>query len=326
MSLTPSRCLLLLLTAALAWHVSAKAEAASPRLTVTTNAGGARVMIDGELFCGYLKRSGTKPVLWPVIGPGGEPFTRSYPVGEAQPHEQLDHVHHRSLWFGYEGINGVDFWHEPEFERSRPLPIGSVLHREFVRADSDGLVATLATRNDYRDPAGRVVAHDQRLFRFGLDGDSRWIDCKLSLWSSDGPLVLGDTKEGAFAMRVPGAMKVDEKLGGKFVSSNGDQNDDAWGKPAKWVDYSGPVGDRTAGIAIFAHPSSYHPEPCWHVRSYGLFAANPFGRKPYNQTGQGGYRSEKGGPVTLRYRVLLHPGDMEHAELSAAFERFASND
>lgn len=302
-----------------------QAAAEPPKLSVAMEPNGAKVMIDDELFCGYLKRSGTKPVLWPVIGPGGHAFTRSYPVSAVEPHEERDHVHHRSLWFGYEGINGVDFWHEPEFERSRPLPIGSVHHREFVRADSDGRVATIATRNDYRDGAGEVVAHDQRIYRFGLDGDARWIDFKITLWSPRGPLVLGDTKEGAFALRVPGTMKVDEKMGGKIISSNDDQNDAAWGKPAKWVDYSGPVGGANAGIAIFAHPSSYQPEPCWHVRPYGLFAANPFGSKPYGQAREGGFRSAEGEPVTLRYRVLLHPGDYEQAKVAEAFKRFASS-
>ena len=58
-------------------------------------------------------------------------------------------------------------------------------------------------------------------------------------------------------------------------------NDAAWGMPAKWVDYTGPVDGETVGIAILSHPKSFRPNTRWHVRGYGLFAANPFGHKDF---------------------------------------------
>ena len=41
---------------------------------------GAIVKIDGQLFTEYLIRSGSKPILWPIIGPTGKPMTRAYPM------------------------------------------------------------------------------------------------------------------------------------------------------------------------------------------------------------------------------------------------------
>ena len=61
-------------------------------------------------------------MLWPIFGPTGKAMTRAYPVSKALPGEQQDHVHHRSLWFGYEGLNGIDFWHEKEVGVTRPFP------------------------------------------------------------------------------------------------------------------------------------------------------------------------------------------------------------
>lgn len=301
---------------------------AAPPLSVSVEPDGATVRVGDEVFCRYLKRSGTRPVLWPVVGPTGAAVTRSYPVAARGESEATDHIHHRSMWIGYEGVNGVDFWHEPETHVTRPLPIGTVRHREFVRADSDGGVATVGTRNDWLAPDGRAVCHDQRLYEFSAAEDRRIIDCTLDLWSSSGPLVLGDTKEGFFAVRVAGAMKVDARRGGRILNSDGAADADAWGRPARWVDYSGPVRGGEAGVAILAHAGDHNPSPRWHVRPYGLFAANPFGVGPYltnEPPAEGGFRAGENEKVRLRYRVVLHDGSLDAATLDALAEQFAES-
>jgi hypothetical protein len=57
-------------------------------------------------------------------------MTRSYSVGPAEPGEETDHPHHRSIWFGYEGINGVDYWHGGEFGSLRTYPAGSEAYHD----------------------------------------------------------------------------------------------------------------------------------------------------------------------------------------------------
>lgn len=303
------------------------AESAEPlRVILEQEADGPTVYVGDKsdgLFVRYCTRSGAKPVLWPVCGPTGDRVTRDYPVGPPGPHEETDHIHHRSMWFAYEGLNGVDFWHEPEMNVQRHFPIGSIVHREFVRNDCDGRRATIATRNDYVDQSGKVVAKDERMYVFSATDQTRTIDAKVTLWSTEGPLKLIDTKEGAFAVRVAGSMKVDARMGGKIVASNGKTDADAWGQPAEWVDYSGKVNDQAVGIAILSHPSNVNPKPCWHVRPYGLFAANPFGSRPYGQDAEGGFESPEGKPVTLRFRVLLHKGDHQQAGVAEAFRNYA---
>jgi hypothetical protein len=62
------------------------------------------------------------------------------------------------------------------------------------------------------------------------------------------------------------------------------------------------------------------------VRTYGLFAANPFGRTDFpdpDRSKQGPTTIKKGDSLTLRYRVLLHRGRTEKAQLNEAFEEFA---
>ena len=95
-------------------------------------------------------------------------------------------------------------------------------------------------------------------------------------------VTFGDTKEGSFGLRIAESMRVDRKTGGKIITSEGLEDDKAWGKPAAWVDYYGPVQGETLGIAILNHPSSFRYPTHWHVRTYGLFAANPFGGKDFS--------------------------------------------
>jgi hypothetical protein len=296
-------------------------------LSVTLEEDGATVLVNGEVFVRYLRRSGTRPILWPIIGPTGHAMTRTYPVAPTDVPEEKDHVHHRSLWFGYEGVNGCDFWHEPEPGVSRPFEIGSVVHREFVRADSTGDVATIAARNDWTNASGRTVCHDERILQFGADADKRWIDFRIKLWSAAGPLAIGDSKEGCFALRVPSSMRVDEKLGGRILNSGGERDDQAWGQPAEWVDYSGPVSDETVGITIMSHPDSFQPQPRWHVRTYGLFGANPFGHAAFEAEGAEPARIElpEGERLVLRYRIVLHQGEGDPDQIKEQFEKFAKS-
>ncbi len=108
-------------------------------------------------------------------------------------------------------------------------------------------------------------------------------------------------QEGTFAVRVHEAIKVDAKKGGKIINSVGDKDGDAWGKPADWVDYHGPIGNNTVGIAILCHPSTFHYPNRWHVRTYGLFAANPFGVSHFlgNKEMTDGTRIKKGEETAL---------------------------
>ena len=118
--------------------------------------------------------------------------------------------------------------------------------------------------------------------------------------------------------------KVDEKLGGRIVSSEGLLDGDAWGKPADWVDYTGPVDGETVGIAIFSHPKNFR-HPCrWHVRTYGLFCANPFGMKDFPQVDheQGPHTVKNGESLTLRYGVHFHRGTTESADIPSAYQAY----
>ena len=129
----------------------------------------------------------------------------------------------------------------------------------------------------------------QRLVTFYRTKAVRIIDFKFQIVASEGPVEFRDTKEGMFGLRVASSMDVDKKMGGKITNAEGLTNEKAWGKPSPWVDYVGPVKGTTVGIAIINHPASFRYPTTWHVRTYGLFAANPFGWHDFGRSDKGDY-------------------------------------
>src|SRR3954471_20218649 len=298
--------------------------AAQAEVTAERNKHGVTIKIDGKPFTEYLTKAGHSPALWPVIGPTGTPVTRSYPFTAKD--ETDDHPHHQSFWFTHDKVNGINFWGaNKNDEQGDRGP--HIAHREFIDVSSSGNTARIVTRNDWMNGENRVC-EDKRIIVFGKGpADSRWIDFTITIKATDGDVTFGDTKEGSFALRVADSMRVDAKQGGHIVNSDGKENADAWGLPARWVDYTGPVEGKTVGIAIMSHPKSFHPLPRWHVRTYGLFAANPFGQKDFPDPAaakQGEYTLNKGDSIKLLYRVILHRGKSNSADIDRAFREFAA--
>lgn len=310
------------------------AAVASPAgVTVKPTDQGRRVLIDGEPFAEYLTNTGHQPAVWPIVGPGGIEMTRSWPLGVRKPNEKVDHPHHESLWFSHGGVNGHDFWHNRGDDPKRPR----IVHQEFLRQGTTaGGAAVIETRNDWTAD-GETVLEDRRNLVFGvLDGEAgspRYLDFTIRLVASSGDATFTDTKEGTFGVRIPGAMKLDAGLGGRAFNSNGEQGEDAWGRVASWVAYDGPLlvadggqPNPTGGIAILYHPDSGRPECRWHVRSYGLFAANPFGVVDFPEGGDTPrpFELAAGKTLTLRFRVVFYEDRSQADTIQQWHRQFAA--
>jgi methane monooxygenase PmoA-like len=62
------------------------------------------------------------------------------------------------------------------------------------------------------------------------------------------------------------------------------------------------------------------------VRTYGLFAANPFGVHDFEKDGSkdGSHTLKPGESMAFRYRVLLHKGDEKKGKVGEAFDAYAA--
>jgi Family of unknown function (DUF6807) len=280
------------------------------------------IEIGGRPFAEYHYQDATKPYLYPVLGPDGEGMTRNWPMKNV-PGEEHDHPHHRSLWYAHGNINGQDFWSESP-------QAGRTVHQEFELIQSGPEVGIIKSVNKLVGHDGKVVATDERTYRFYNRTNQRLFDFEITIRATETALTFGDTKEGTMAMRVAESMRLTGPRGrrgqGHIVNSEGVRDGATWGKRAKWCDYYGPVDGKIVGVAIFDNPSNPRFPTWWHVRDYGLFAANPFGihdfeRKP---AGTGNLTVPFGSSITFRYRFYIHDGDTQQADVAGQYARYVA--
>jgi len=277
-----------------------------------------RVEVNGELFTEYVfgDEKAAFPYFYPVIGPTGVNITRNWPMKEGE-NEEHDHPHHRSLWFTHGRVNGRDFWEGTS---------GKIIHDEFAEIKSGLEVGIIKSRNKWVGKDGQVVCTDTRIHKFYNRPEEQMMDFEIVIHASNGEVIFGDTKEGSMAIRVAPTMRVEGKVGkGHIINSEGNENKDAWGKRAKWCDYYGPLNGEVVGVAIFDHPQNPRHPTWWHVRTYGLFAANPFGISFFEEKpkGAGDLAIKAGDSVTFRYRLYFHKGDEKQGKVAEHYREYA---
>ena len=299
-----------------------RADASGNGVAITRLDDRLRIEINGELFTEYHFTNGSRPFLYPIIGPDGLPMTRNWPMKEAA-NEEHDHPHHQSLWFEHGAMNGVDFWSEEP-------RAGKTVHEEFTAIQPGRDSGVIRSKDRYVAPDGTVLCTDDRTLRIYNRKDERLFDFEVTLHASNGDLVFGDTKEGTMAMRLTETMRLTpnkfnrDKPTGHIVNSEGLRDNETWGKRADWVDYSGPVNGNIVGVAMFDHPSNPRHPTWWHVRDYGLFAANPFGLHDFEKkpADAGRFTVLRGQSVTFRYRFYIHRGDVKDGQVAARYQEY----
>jgi hypothetical protein len=102
------------------------------------------------------------------------------------------------------------------------------------------------------------------------------------------------------------ATPLTEKNGGLITSSTGKTSAKlTWGQTAEWCDYSGTRNGIRAGVKVIPDPGNFRP--CWwHNRDYGVFVANPFGRKAMTRGEESRIDVRRGETFRLKYTILLH--------------------
>lgn len=286
-----------------------------------------RVEINGKLFTEYFFKDVPRPYCYPLLGPNGVPMTRDWPMKNS-PGEAQDHKHHRSLWFAHGAVNGHDFWSEDK-------DFGKTVHERFTKIRSGADAGVIQSRNQWIARDGTVVCTDDRTLRiYNRPDNERLFDFEITLHAGKSEVTLGDTKEGTMALRLAETMRLapnKDNVGkptGHIVNSEGVRDGATWGQRAAWCDYYGPVAGQTLGAAIFDHPQNPRFPTWWHVRDYGLFAANPFGRHDFEKLpdkSAGNLVVPAGQSVTFRYRIYLHEGDDKQAKVAERYAEFAKS-
>jgi len=290
---------------------------------ITPGEGKVAVAIDGKPFTDFYISGAdvTKPYLHPLRAASGTYVTRMWPM-ENVGNEPTDHKHQRGLWFAHAKVNDLDFWNN---EASYTTPNrGKITLAKLGAIQNGGERGSLAATFDWTDLKGVKLLAESRTMIFYSDPTLRTVDFDITLTAVTN-VTFHDEKDGVFGLRIRPDLQ-EEKHSGKIVNAEGLETEkQAWGKPSNWVDYSGDVHGEKLGIAIFDHPQNPRHPVRWHVRAYGLFAANPFGLAVFtgDKSQDGAMTLEPGQSVRFRYRLVIHPGDVKSAGIAGLWEKYA---
>jgi hypothetical protein len=284
--------------------------------------------LDGkEVTTYYTDHKWAKPFFGPLVAPNGVSVTRAWPI-DPTVLVSRDHVHQKSAWFTHgevtleetQNAKPIDFWAE--------APGHGTIFRTETLLPAKG--HPLITQCEWHGPAGeKMLAETRRIGLYNV-GPGRLIVFETDLHAKFGPVVFGDTKEGAFGIRIHDELRVGEKgkinAKSKIVNADSKEGEKAcWGYPSNWCDCSGEIDGKPVGVAVFDDPTN-RPRSCWHVRDYGLMAANPFGRQKSGFPAMRGrtdvVRLAKDEHLKLRYAIYIHDGDVTAGKVNEAFERF----
>ena len=147
-------------------------------------------------------------------------------------------------------------------------------------------VGVIKARNKWVAADGTVVCTDERTLRFYNPGGAseRLLDFEITIFASNGELTFGDTKEGTMAVRLAETMRQPKgKVGkGHIVNSDGVRDDADLGQARRsGATTTGRSRARRSASRFSTIPQNPRYPTWWHVRDYGLFAANPFGQHDF---------------------------------------------
>jgi hypothetical protein len=304
------------------------------------------VLYNGKLLTAYCYYdSSRKPVLFPVNTVDGITVTRSYPF-KLVPGERTDHPHHTGIWMNYESVNGLDFWNNSTaIAPDKRSQYGTIRHQQVVSKKTAGNKATLVTASVWVRPDNKVLLNELTTFDFTVQGNDFIIDRKSKLTAADTTVLFKDVKDGMIAIRVARELELPSKeatsflddkgnltkvppsgsdVSGMYYASNGLTGDSVWSSKGPWAMLTGKKGGQEITIGLIDHPKNVGFPTYWHARGYGLFAANPLGRKVFsNGKEELNYSLKPGASTTFQYRFVIHSGQPLTPEamnkLTAAF-------
>ena len=291
------------------------------------------VIVGGKSFTTYYFGAAVaKAYLMPLQTASGIVISRPFPIGNdvsaADRKSPSFEPHQRTLYFAHGDIDGLNFWAEAAFQKyyghhSRQA-YGHMASADIEQVSGGPNSGTIRAKFALEGPDHEVIGQETQTFTFSGDDHTRTIDCQFELRADRGPIVMGDTKEGTFGIRLGPDLSAPR---GHMINSKGGEGEpQIWGKPADWVDYYGTASRHDIGIVVFDHPKSFHHPTTWHARAYGLLAANPFGLREFTKDPDkdGSWTIPGGKSLEFRYRVVIYDGKLSPDEISKAYHTYAT--
>jgi hypothetical protein len=251
-------------------------------------------------------RDGQRPFVFPLIGPSGRSVTR---IGH--PRDPQSHSHHNSVWISHQFVQGVNFWEDNR--------AGGIVHQRMMRMEDGDEVAFIEVENAWLNKEGVPVLHELRRTAVRVLEKVEWmleIDIQFEARTSE--VELGQSAFGLLGVRMAKTIGVNDGGGTIRNSEGGVDEAGCFRKPARWVDYAGPIAPGASeGIALMDHPSNLnHPVP-FHVRDDGWMCAS--------LTFPAAHTIRPGQPLRLRYALYVHAGIPAAEHIEARWKQFSAS-
>jgi hypothetical protein len=278
-------------------------KAQNPVVVAVQTGSRIDVTIDGKFFTAYHYPEDEKyPYFFPLNGPlsGGSVTSMRNGIWP----------HHSSLFFGCDRVNGGNFWQEG-LERGRIVSLGA----RIAEAKGDRVVIT--DECIWKRPDADAPVIDRREIIIASPSKELYqLDFNIEMEMLMDVTIL-KTNHSLFSARVATDLSVEQ--GGTMVNAEGKEGEKAtFGNASPWMDYYGARKTGVEGIAILQHPSNpWYPSP-WFTRNYGFFSPTPMNWPADDKE----TRLKKGEKLKLRYRVLVHGGDTQQANIANLFETY----
>lgn len=259
-----------------------------------------------------------RPFYAHVFTQDGIAVTRTFPpkAGEFADHADM----HPGIWLAFGDLNGHDFWRNKSRVRGNYLPV--------PKEEADGL--SFSVRNNYvtmLKEGEKLIAREtcRHTWSHSAGGLLLSLDSELESAAAGQPLIFGDQEEMGLGVRVASPLRVKD-AGGEIRTSDGKRNEkEAWGKQARWCDYSGVVDGQRIGITLMPHPGNFR-ESWFHVRDYGLMVANPFGQNAFTGKEKSRIEVKPGEQLRLRFGIWIHSGKARSdEEMENSYKAYVKN-
>ncbi|NND97746.1 MAG: sulfatase-like hydrolase/transferase, partial [Pirellulaceae bacterium] len=265
----------------------------------------------------------------PVVTPGGIEVTGDFAA---------DHPHQHALFNAWTNttFDGrfVDFWNQK-------AQLGRVSHLEVVAVDRDQFTIKLLHEALTGTDGPESVLEESWTVQIRSMVDKAFVFDILSKQTcvAKSPLTINEYHYGGmgirgnnqwFSQEGTDALKAYEKQRNRdastpfppldvtrhrFVTREGKRRFDGNHSRAQWVDLSGLVDGKMAGIAVMAHPTNFrYPQP---VR---LHPSKPY--FCYAPMVLGEFKIQPGETYISRFRYVVHDGDLPRKTIEAAWQDF----
>lgn len=237
----------------------------------------------------------------PLFSLDGKPLTDDFPA---------DHLHHHGLFWTWP----VVITRDQETQTWHPANLRQYFLRWLKREVHDRS-ATISVENAWKLDGSEVVAKEAVTLRVHpVDDSGRAIDVELTIEAVGGPLELRgtpDQNKGYGGLTLRGAPKF---KGLPILTDRGEFTGEHNNVKLRWADLS----TKEAGVAIFV--SADHPDypPSWVLRTSYAGLLN------VSWPGLASVLLHPGKPITLRYRIYIHRGNMIPERIDQAYKRYLS--